>query len=55
MNSLELTGQFFDGGGKNLADFHLTMINKVYGGNLAQFGKPMGAYTHGQVISDILA
>jgi len=49
------TGQFFDGGGKNLADLHLTMINKVYGGNLTQFGKPMGSYTHGQMITDILA
>lgn len=49
------TGQFLDGGGKNLADLHLTMINKVYGGNLTQFGKPMGSYTHGNMITDILA
>jgi hypothetical protein len=49
------TGQYLNGGGKNLADLHLTMINKVYGGNLQAFGKPMGSYTHGNQITDILA
>jgi hypothetical protein len=43
------------GGGKNLADLHLTIINKVFGGTLPAFGTPMGAYTHGTMITDILA
>jgi hypothetical protein len=47
--------QFINGGGKNLADLHLTIINKVFGGTLASFGTPMGAYTHGTMITDILA
>jgi hypothetical protein len=47
--------QYINGGGKNLADLHLTIINKVYGGTLPAFGKPMGAYTHGTMITDILA
>jgi hypothetical protein len=49
------TNQYIDGGKKNLADLHLTMINKVYGGTLPSFGTPMGAYTHGTMINDILA
>jgi hypothetical protein len=48
------TNQYINGGGKNLADLHLTIINKVYGGTLPAFGKPMGAYTHGNMITDIL-
>jgi hypothetical protein len=49
------TNQYIDGGKKNLADLHLTMINKVYGGTLTAFGKPMGSYTHGNMINEILA
>jgi hypothetical protein len=47
--------QYINGGGKNLADLHLTIINKVFGGTLASFGTPMGGYTHGTMIPDILA
>jgi hypothetical protein len=47
--------QYINGGGKNLADLHLTIINKVFGGTLAKFGTPMGNYTHGTMITDILA
>jgi hypothetical protein len=57
-------GQFIDfgktgvpmGGGKNLQDVHLTIINKVFGGNMAQFGTAMGNFvgTTG-VINEILA
>jgi hypothetical protein len=47
--------QYLNGGGKNLADLHLTIINKVYGGTLTAFGKPMGNFTHGTMINDILA
>jgi Protein of unknown function (DUF1552) len=47
--------QFINGGGKNLADLHLTIIQKVFGGAITTFGKPMGAYTHGTIIPDILA
>lgn len=47
--------QYLNGGGKNLADLHLTIINKVYGGTLSAFGKPMGNFTHGTMINDILA
>jgi len=47
--------QYINGGGKNLADLHLTIINKVFGGTLAKFGTPMGGYTHGTMITDILA
>jgi hypothetical protein len=46
--------QYINGGGKNLADLHLTIINKVFGGTMPTFGKPMGAYTHGTMIPDIL-
>jgi Protein of unknown function (DUF1552) len=47
--------QYINGGGKNLADLHLTIINKVFGGTLAKFGTPMGSFTHGTMIPDILA
>jgi hypothetical protein len=47
--------QYLNGGGKNLADLHLTIINKVFGATLAKFGTPMGSYTHGNMITDILA
>jgi hypothetical protein len=57
-------GQFIDfgktgvpmGGGKNLQDVHLTIINKVFGGNLTQFGTAQGNFvgTTG-VINEILA
>ncbi len=47
--------QYINGNGKNLADLHLTVINKVFGGTMPAFGKPMGAYTHGTMITDILA
>jgi hypothetical protein len=47
--------QYLQGGGKNLADLHLTIINKVFNGNLTAFGTPMGNYTHGNMITDILA
>jgi hypothetical protein len=47
--------QFINGGGKNLADLHLTIMQKVFGSPLTTFGKPMGAYTHGTIIPDILA
>jgi hypothetical protein len=57
-------GQFIDfgkngvpmGGGKNLQDVHLTIINKVFGANLAQWGTAMGQFvgTTG-VINEILA
>lgn len=47
--------QYINGGGKNLADLHLTVINKVFGGTMPAFGKPMGTYTHGTMITDILA
>jgi hypothetical protein len=48
------TNQYIDGGKKNLADLHLTMINKVYGGTLPAFGVPNGNYTHGTMINEIL-
>jgi hypothetical protein len=43
-------------GGKNLQDVHLTIINKVFGGNLTQFGTAMGMFagTTG-VINELLA
>jgi hypothetical protein len=47
--------QYLLGGGKNLADLHLTIINKVFGGTLPAFGEPIGNYTHGTMITDILA
>jgi hypothetical protein len=47
--------QYINGGSKNLADLHLTIINQVFGGTLASFGTAMGGYTHGQMITDILA
>jgi hypothetical protein len=47
--------QYINGGGKNLADLHFTIINKIFGGTMPSFGKPMGNYTHGNVITDILA
>jgi hypothetical protein len=42
--------------GRNLQDVHLTIINKVFGGNLSVWGAPMGAYvgTTG-VINELLA
>jgi hypothetical protein len=49
------TNQFVNGGGKNLADLHLTIINKVFGGTMPSFGKPMGSYQHGTIITDLLA
>jgi Protein of unknown function (DUF1552) len=49
------TNAFIDGGGKNLADLHLTIIQKVFGSSLASFGVPMGGYTHGTIIPSILA
>jgi hypothetical protein len=44
------------GTGKNLQDVHLTIINNVFGGNLTQFGKAVGAFagTTG-VIPELLA
>jgi hypothetical protein len=48
------TNQFINGGGKNLADLHLTIIQKVFGSPLAKFGTAMGAYTHGAIVADIL-
>jgi hypothetical protein len=57
-------GQYIDfgktgvpmGGGKNLQDVHLTIINKVFGGNLTQFGTAQGMFvgTTG-VINELLA
>jgi hypothetical protein len=47
--------QYINGGGKNLADLHLTIINKVFGGTLPSFGVPMGTFTHGAINTDILA
>jgi hypothetical protein len=57
-------GQFIDfgktgvpmGGGKNLQDVHLTIINKVFGANMTQFGTAMGNFvgTTG-VINEIVA
>ncbi|HVZ74022.1 MAG TPA: DUF1552 domain-containing protein [Polyangia bacterium] len=42
--------------GKNLQDVHLTIINKVFNGNLPAFGTAMGAYVGTQgVLTDILA
>jgi hypothetical protein len=43
-------------GGKNLQDVHLTILNKVFGGNLTQFGTAMGQFvgTTG-VINELLA
>jgi hypothetical protein len=49
------TNQYFQFGGKNLADMHLTIIQKVFGSPLTTFGKPMGSYTHGTIISELLA
>jgi Protein of unknown function (DUF1552) len=42
--------------GKNLQDIHLTIINRVFGGSLTQFGKAQGAFagTTG-VVNEILA
>jgi hypothetical protein len=42
--------------GKNLQDVHLTIINRVFGGNLAQFGKAITPFagTTG-VINELLA
>jgi hypothetical protein len=47
--------QYLNGGGKNLADLHLTIINKVFGGTMPSFGTAMGSFTHGTMITDILA
>jgi hypothetical protein len=49
------TNQYIDGKGKNLADLHLTIIQKVFESPMASFGKAMGSYNHGTIISDILA
>ena len=46
---------YLDGGGKNLADLHLTLIKNIFGGTVAKFGTAMGSYTHGNIIPDILA
>jgi hypothetical protein len=47
--------QYINGGGKNLADLHYTIIKQIFGGTLTKFGTPMGGYTHGNIISEILA
>jgi hypothetical protein len=47
--------QYLDGGGKNLADLHLTIINRVFAGTMPSFGTPMGSFNHGTQITDILA
>ena len=36
--------QYILGGKKNLADLHLTIINKVFGGNVKEFGAAQGDY-----------
>jgi hypothetical protein len=45
----------FPGSGKNLADLHLTIMQKVYGVPIATFGKPLRDYTHGDVMGELLA
>jgi hypothetical protein len=47
--------QYINGGGKNLADLHLTIIQKIFGSSMAKFGTAMGSYSHGSIIPDILA
>jgi hypothetical protein len=46
---------YVNGGGKNLADLHLTWIKNVFGSTMAKFGTSMGGYTHGTIIPDVLA
>jgi hypothetical protein len=45
----------FPAEGRNLADLHLTIMQKVYGVPVKTFGKPMREYTHGNIIGEILA
>ncbi len=53
---LNFPGSLPMGTGKNLQDVHLTILNRVFGGNLSQFGKATGAFagTTG-VINELLA
>ena len=41
--------------GKNMQDVHLTILNKVFGANQAQFGVAMGNYPSAGVLSNLLA
>jgi hypothetical protein len=41
--------------GKNLQDVHLTILNKVFGGTLTQFGVAMSNYPSAGVLSGLLA
>jgi hypothetical protein len=50
--------QYIDFGGVNLADLHFTVMQKVYGSTLPQFGTPMGNdYTTAgtNILSELLA
>jgi hypothetical protein len=47
--------QYLQLGNKNLADLHLTFINRIFGSPMTQFGKPMGAFTHGAIMNEVLA
>jgi hypothetical protein len=47
--------QYINGNGANLADMHLTIMKNVFGVTLTSFGTPMGSYTHGKILTDILA
>jgi hypothetical protein len=46
--------QYIDGKGGNLADLHLTIMQKVFGVTATTFGQAMGAFTHGHTIADVL-
>jgi hypothetical protein len=41
--------------GKNMQDVHLTILNKVFGGNLTQFGVAMSMFPSQGVLSSLLA
>jgi hypothetical protein len=47
--------QYIDGKSGNLADLHFTILQKVFGFAGTSFGTPMGGYTHGHLLADILA
>jgi hypothetical protein len=41
--------------GKNMQDVHLTILNKVFGGTLKEFGVAMSNYPSQGVLTDLLA
>jgi hypothetical protein len=47
--------QFIQAGSKNLADLHLTFIQKIFGSPMTKFGTPMGSFNHGTILPEVLA